>query len=226
MHREQLRQQQHLLLTASQSEGSIDNEDDIAKIHVLQIALKAAKSDAMLQRTKISQLERQSSLVDLEFYVHRLKEMFQKELAIVASFEHPQQQQQQQQYKEIADSIELEQRQWKKDKLKAFQKQFDIDLLRVDRELRSLSFKVADLEDETAMIKSRHVQELSLVKHQSNVENEKKLQKIISSQRIREQELRNQLDTLYQKNQTLQEESMILYGRNMLMAHKLGRITL
>jgi hypothetical protein len=231
IHREQQRQQHHLL-TASQSEASMtsshssleESEDEIshaAKIHALQIALKAAKSDAVLYRTKISQLERQSSLVDLTFYVNRLQEMFQKELAIVTSFEHPQQKHQ---HKEIADSIELEQRQWKQDKLKAFQKQFDIDLLHVDRELRCLSFKLTDLEDETDLIKSRHVQELSLVKHQYRVENKKKLQRVMSSQRMREQELRNQLETLYQKNQTLQEESMILYGRNMLMAHQLGRI--
>lgn len=236
IHREQRRQQHHFL-TAGQSEtssmsslrsgnrnpedGSEDEIDRTAKIHALQIALKAAKSDAVIQRTKLSQLESQSSFVDLTFYMNQLQEMFQKELAVVTSFEHVQQQHVN---KEIADSIEWEQRLWKQKKLKSFQKQFDVNLLQVDRELRTLSLKLTDLEVETTMIKSRHAEELSRVKHQSDIECEKKLQRIMSERRIQEQKLRNQLETMCQKNRTLQEEAMILYGRNMLMVHKLGRI--
>ncbi|KAI7876503.1 uncharacterized protein EV154DRAFT_429717 [Mucor mucedo] len=197
---------------------SVSKAEEDEERFALQVNLKAAKSDAVIQRTKISQLERQSSLADLNnSFVAGLQDLFQKELKAVSG-------QSDEIMKEMANIIETEQKVWKNESLKTFQKQFDIDLLRVNRELRFLSCKLNDVEEETRVLKARHLEELSLLKYQSNSEFQKKFHQITTHHQLREQELKNQLESLFQKNQTLQDESVILYGRNMLMAHKLGKI--
>ncbi|KAG2198431.1 hypothetical protein INT47_009008 [Mucor saturninus] len=197
---------------------SVSKAEEDEERFALQVNLKAAKSDAVIQRTKISQLERQSSLADLNnSFVAGLQDLFQKELKAVSG-------QSDEIMKEMANIIETEQKVWKNESLKTFQKQFDIDLLRVNRELRFLSCKLNDMEEETRVLKARHLEELSLLKYQSNSEFQKKFHQITTHHQLREQELKNQLESLFQKNQTLQDESVILYGRNMLMAHKLGKI--
>lgn len=211
---EMLQVEKHELL--QQKSGSkASNEIDDYEIFALQINLKAVRSDAVNQRIKISQLERQSSLADLNnSFVAGLQDLFKKELGG----------QKDEMMKEMANIIETEQKVWKNESLKSFQKQFDTDLLRVNRELRFLSCKLNDMEDETRVLKTRHLEELTLSKYQSNSEFQKKLQQLTTTCSLKEQELKNQLDNMFQKNQTLQDESIILYGRNMLMAHKLGKI--
>lgn len=205
------------LLQLEKEEASSKVEEDEERFALL-VNLKAAKSDAVIQRTKISQLERQSSLADLNnSFVAGLQDLFQKELDVLSG-------QNEEMMKEMAKIIETEQKVWKNDSLKSFQKQFDTDLLRVNRELRFLSCKLNDMEDETRVSKTRHLEELSLLKYQSNSEFQKKIQQITIRHQLKEEELKNQLENLFQKNQTLQDESIILYGRNMLMAHKLGKI--
>ncbi|GAN08268.1 hypothetical protein MAM1_0196d07776 [Mucor ambiguus] len=190
-----------------------------AKIHALQIALKAAKSDAIVQRTRIYQLERQSML-DPAHYVIQMENMFKKELAVSATTAEPSMDIHQQ----LADRIEFEQREWKQRQLIQFQKKFDMDLLRVNREILTLSSRLTEIETESDITQSRHKEAMALMRHQINMDFEHKLQKLIALQHQKEQELQDQLEVLYQKNQTLQDESMILYGRNMMMAHRLGKI--
>lgn len=207
-----------LQLEKQEMSQNLSKAEEDEERFALLVNLKAAKSDAVIQRTKISQLERQSSLADLNHnFVAGLQDLFQKELEASSG-------QNDELMKEMANIIETEQKVWKDESLKTFQKQFDIDLLRVNRELRFLSCKLNDVEDETRVLKARHLEELSLLKYQSNSEFQKKLQQLTTSHQLREQELKNQLESLFQKNQTLQDESVILYGRNMLMAHKLGKI--
>ncbi|KAI9356127.1 hypothetical protein BD770DRAFT_458427 [Pilaira anomala] len=232
-----LQQHHHHQLSSSQSKTSINttnsstvnnDEEDmdksyLAKIHALQTTLKAAKSDAVNQRTKISQLERQASLVDLSHsFIAGLQDLFQKELAV--SVKRLENNVNIDDIREMANIIETEQKMWKHDSLKSFQKQYDIDVLRVNRELRFLSCKLNDVEDEMNTLQARHIEDLSLLKFQTNAEFQKKLQRVTSVYRSKEQELQAQLESLFQKNQTLEDESVILYGRNMLMAHQLGKI--
>ncbi|CAO0789786.1 unnamed protein product [Mucor circinelloides] len=210
--------------TAKNTEQRDDNQDDEedqllyhAKIHALQIALKAAKSDAIVQRTRIHQLERQSML-DPTQYIVRLQDMFKKEL-VRSTTEHSMDTN-----KRLAERIEFEQREWKQRQLKQFQKKFDMDLLQVNREILTLSSRLTEIEMEADITQSRHKEAMALMRHQINMDFEHKLQKLMAVQHTKERELQDQLEELYQKNQTLQDESMILYGRNMMMAHKLGKI--
>ncbi|KAI9252518.1 hypothetical protein EDC94DRAFT_620800 [Helicostylum pulchrum] len=199
----------------SSAEEELDEHYYLAKIYALQTNLKATQCDAVMQRTKISQLERQATLVDIDHsFVAGLQVLFQQERSVS---DEPN-------LKEMADIIENEQTLWKYTCTKTFQKRYDIDLLTVNRELRFLSCKLNDVEDEMNVLKARHLEELSLLKYQTNAEFQNKLQRISSTYRLREQELQSQLETLFQKNQTLKDESVILYGRNMLMAHQLGKI--
>jgi hypothetical protein len=126
--------------------------------------------------------------------------------------------------KEIAAIVEMEQKVWRLENKKQYQKRYDIDLLRVNRELRFLSCRLGDVEDESIVLKSRHEEQLSLLRYQIVSEFEKRIQQISSRHQLEIQESQNQLDVLFQKNQTLEEESLILYGRNMLMANRLGKI--
>ncbi|KAG1116258.1 hypothetical protein G6F42_013740 [Rhizopus arrhizus] len=210
--------------TAKNTEQRDDNQDDEedqllyhAKIHALQIALKAAKSDAIVQRTRIHQLERQSML-DPTQYIVRLQDMFKKEL-VRSTTEHSMDTN-----KRLAERIEFEQREWKQRQLMQFQKKFDMDLLQVNREILTLSSRLTEIEMEADITQSRHKEAMALMRHQINMDFEHKLQKLMAVQHTKERELQDQLEELYQKNQTLQDESMILYGRNMMMAHKLGKI--
>ncbi|KAI8645352.1 hypothetical protein BD408DRAFT_411783 [Parasitella parasitica] len=192
------------------------HEDDLyhAKIHALQIALKAAKSDAIVQRTRIYQLERQLML-DPTQYIIQMQDMFKKTHMNTNKIDAN---------KKLADRIEFEQREWKQQRLNQFQKKYDIDLLRVNREMLALSSRLTEIESEADITKSRHTEEMALMRHQISMDFEKKLQKLVTLQQSKERELQNQLEVLFQKNQTLQDESMILYGRNMMMAHRLGNI--
>ncbi|KAG2191845.1 hypothetical protein INT46_010557 [Mucor plumbeus] len=197
-----------------------DKDGDLyhAKIHALQIALKAAKSDAIVQRTRIYQLERQS-MIDPTQYIIQIQDMFKKEPATattkITDLDYN---------KRLADRIEFEQREWKQKHLVQFQKKHDIDLLRVNREILTLSSRLTEIENEADITKSRHIEEMTLMKYQISMDFEKKLQRLMTLQRSKERELQNQMEVLFQKNQTLQDESLILYGRNMMMAHKLGKI--
>ncbi|CEP09730.1 hypothetical protein [Parasitella parasitica] len=198
----------------------IDQDEDYedylyqAKIHALQIALKAAKSDAIVQRTRIYQLERQLML-DPTQYIVQMQDMFKKETMNTARIDAN---------KRLADRIEFEQREWKQQHLMQFQKKYDIDLLRVNREMLALSSRLTEIENEADITKSRHKEEMTLTRHQISMDFEIKLQKLMALQQSKEQELQNQLEVLFQKNQTLQDESMILYGRNMMMAHRSSRV--
>lgn len=196
-----------------------DEDDDLyhAKIHALQIALKAAKSDAIAQRTRICQLERQS-MIDPTQYIIRMQDMFKKEPATTTATTELDYN------KRLADRIEFEQREWKQQQLVQFQKKYDINLLRVNREILTLSSRLTEIENEADIAKSRHTEEMTLMKYQISMDFEKKLQRLMTLQHSKERELRNQMEVLFQKNQTLQDESLILYGRNMMMAHKLGKI--
>ncbi|GAA5807238.1 hypothetical protein MFLAVUS_000594 [Mucor flavus] len=225
---EMLRVEKHELVTLQQqnyqsagqskisaAEEEMDEHYYLAKIYALQTNLKASQCDAVMQRTKISQLERQATLVDIsDSFVAGLQDLFQQETSVS---DEPN-------LREMADIIESEQTLWKYQCTKTFQKRYDIDLLTVNRELRFLSCKLNDVEDEMNVLKARHLEELSLLKYQTNAEFQNKLQRITSTYRLREQKLQSQLETLFQKNQTLKDESVILYGRNMLMAHQLGKI--
>lgn len=198
-----------------------DEADDLchAKIHALQIALSAAKSNAIVQRTRIYQLERQS-MIDPTQYIIQMQDMFKKEPATtttttITDVDYN---------KRLADRIEFEQREWKQQHLVQFQKKYDIDLLRVNREILTLSSRLTEIENEADITKSRHTEDMALMKHQINIDFEKKLQRLMTLQQSKERELQNQMEVLFQKNQTLQDESLILYGRNMMMAHKLGKI--
>lgn len=193
-----------------------------ARIYALQIALKAAKSEAIIQRTKISQLEKQSALANLDHkFVTDLQDLFQKELKAVSSVSSTANKKE---LEEMAKIVEVEQKLWRCETQKTYQKKYDVDLLRVNREARFLFGKLVDAQDEAQVLKSRHVEEMALLKHQFTVDFHKRLQQQTSRYRSKEQELQDQLEILYQKNQTLQDESLILYGRNMLMAQKLGKI--
>ncbi|KAL9538964.1 hypothetical protein MBANPS3_010558, partial [Mucor bainieri] len=207
--------------TDHQHDDSQDHEEQLllyhAKIHALQIALKAAKSDAIVQRTRIYQLERQSML-DPAQYVVRMQDMFKKELVVPTSPTTTDV------HQRLADRIEFEQREWKQRQLMQFQKKFDMDLLRVNRGILTLSSRLTEIEIEADITQSRHSEAMALLRHQINMDFEHKLQKLMALQHQKEQELQDQLEVLHQKNQTLQDESMILYGRNMMMAHKLGKI--
>jgi hypothetical protein len=183
-----------------------------AKIYTLQIALKAARSDASIQRNKIFQLERQASLLDFTQSVSQLQDTFQTE---------PMWRSNDIVNKAVADRIEYEQTLWKSKCEKSVKKQYDVDLLRVNRELRFLSGRIVELEDETETLTVSHKEELKRVNCQIMEDSDKRLQKMASSQALKEQKLRCELDVVYQTNQTLQDEILVLCGRNLMMANKL-----
>ncbi|CAO3642656.1 unnamed protein product [Mucor hiemalis] len=213
-------QQVHQTKTASTTDKEDDHQQYLAKIYALQIALKAVKSDAVIQRTRISQLERQSSLSDIDNNFLAGLQDFLKINDETTSRKN----EQIEQLKQVADIVEVERKLWQTENRKSFQKKYDIDLLQVNRELRFLSCKLNEVEEEASVLKSRHEKQLSLLKYQISSEFEKKIHQLASRHQLDIRELENRLETMFQKNQTLQDESLVLYGRNMMMAHKLGKI--
>lgn len=223
-----LQQQQVLAAKSVKGNTSTNDKDDdhqqyAARIYALQIALKAIKSDAVIQRTRISQLERQASLADIDnSFLAGLQDFLKKSNNTTKSA--LKKSEELEQLKKMADVVEVERRIWQKENQKSFQKKYDIDLLQVNRELRFLSCKLNEVEEEAAVLKSRHEKQLTLLKYQVSSEFEKKIQQIASKHQLDIRELENRLEIMFQKNQTLEDESLILYGRNMMMAHKLGKI--
>lgn len=219
-YQQKLNEKSNTLLTAASTED--DDEEKLcmyqAKIYTLQIALKVAISDASIQRAKIFQLERQASLLDFSQSIVQLQTAFQSQVAFTfqLSEDHVN--------KRVADSIEHEQALWKSKCENLLQKKYDIGILQANRELRLLSGHIVELEDEIETSKLGHKEELKRVKYQVEEEINKKLQKTISQYKSKEQKLLNELDVLYQTNQTLQDELLVLCGRNLRMANQLGNI--
>ncbi|KAI9486958.1 MAG: hypothetical protein EXX96DRAFT_551315, partial [Benjaminiella poitrasii] len=231
INRETLRKVELLEIAQQQSESTSslhrnnaadEEEQQNAKIYLLKIALKAANSDAVLQRTRIYQLERQNNLLlDLSQCVNQLQGIFQKELeqtSLVVTSSSAKNN------KDIADSIECEQRLWKKERLKEFQRKYDVDLLRVNRDIRFLACRLAEIEEEMELMNTKHDAELKLLKYNTCMEYERRLEKLSSEHCTKEDRLKGQIDALYQENKTLQDESLVLYGRNIIMAHELGKL--
>ncbi|KAI8366503.1 hypothetical protein EDC96DRAFT_480868 [Choanephora cucurbitarum] len=191
--------------------------DLAAKEYGLEKALEAAIAEASLLRTRIYQLERQEGLTKLLFQdINRIE-------FVLLSKTQPSKQIAN--YLELADRIEIEQRQWKQENRKLLKRQYDIDALRMHRESRELASQMSELEYEVERMKEAHKKELALCQHQANANLERQLQQSYLTQKIKEQELRDQLEVSFQKNQTLQQESLVLYGRNLLLTSQLGKIT-
>ena len=59
---------------------------------------------------------------------------------------------------------------------------------------------------------------------QAQEEHAKRIENLELQQQMNKAELRGQLEVLYQQNQTLKEESLILYGKNVALARQLGKL--
>ncbi|KAI8063689.1 uncharacterized protein B0P05DRAFT_456469, partial [Gilbertella persicaria] len=179
----------------------------------VQMALRASKADASLLRTRIYQLEKQVSVTSHLFYdINQLQFVLQSKSN------------QANDYQMKANQIEMEQRLWKQEQCKLLRKQHDIDLLNMHRDMRNLASYLCELEDEIEQLKLTHKHELAFFQFQTTIDYERKVQRLYLAQQLKERELEHQMDVLFQKNQTLRDESLVLYGRNLLLVDQLGKI--
>ncbi|KAI8390232.1 hypothetical protein BD560DRAFT_442787 [Blakeslea trispora] len=194
---------QTLTRQIQQLERQSDPEMQAAKDHAYQLALETAATEASLLRTRIYQLEQQDAVTKNLFQdINRIEFVF---------LSSSQPSKQTVNYLELADRIEIEQRQWKQENRKLLKRQHDIDALRMHRELRELASQMSELEYETERLRETHQEELTRYRHQANAHLEKQLQQASLEQKMKEQALRDQLEVLFHQNQTLQQESLVLY---------------
>ncbi|RCH81047.1 hypothetical protein CU098_004548, partial [Rhizopus stolonifer] len=165
----------------------------------VQMALRASKADASLLRTRIYQLEKQVSVTSHLFYdINQLQFVLQSKSN------------QANDYQMKANQIEMEQRLWKQEQCKLLRKQHDIDLLNMHRDMRNLASYLCELEDEIEQLKLTHKHELAFFQFQTTIDYERKVQRLYLAQQLKERELEHQMDVLFQKNQTLRDESLVL----------------
>jgi hypothetical protein len=183
----------------------------------LQIALKAAKTDAVVQRARVYQLEQryQQEMTGLESQLVRLQDMFKQELHKKNN---------QCIHREFMQILEKDQVHWKQKQLKEFQKKYETDVLHIHGEVRDLSCQMIELQEEMDTVIKRNAAELNLRLKQAQEEHTKRIEHLELQQQMNKAELRDQLEVLYQQNQTLKEESLILYGKNVALARQLGKL--
>lgn len=201
------------LLELSECSG-VDEIDTYA----LQMALKAAKSDGVIQRARVYQLEKyhHQQLADLNDCMTDLQDKFKQELSKRNKLCI---------HQEFMQTVEKEQGMWKQAQLKEFQKKHDISLVNVYKEIRELSWKIVDLQEELDHMKERHKTEMNIERQKISEEYEKRIQQLLLEHRLKQVQMHSNLEILYQKNMTLKEESLILYGKNVALVDKLGKLS-
>lgn len=201
------------LLELSECSG-VDEIDTYA----LQMALKAAKSDGVIQRARVYQLEKyhHQQLADLNDCMTDLQDKFKQELSKRNKLCI---------HQEFMQTVEKEQGMWKQAQLKEFQKKHDISLVNVYKEIRELSWKIVDLQEELVHMKERHKTEMNIERQKISEEYEKRIQQLLLEHRLKQVQMHSNLEILYQKNMTLKEESLILYGKNVALVGKLGKLS-
>ncbi|CEI96870.1 hypothetical protein RMCBS344292_11018 [Rhizopus microsporus] len=190
---------------------------DDTEMCALQVALKAAKTDAIVQRARVYQLEQryQQEMTGLEAQLVQLQDMFKQELHKKNN---------QCIHQEFMQTLEKDQVQWKQKQLKEFQKKYETDVLHIHGEVRDLSHQIVELQEELDTEIKRNAAELNLRLKQAQEEHAKRMEHLELQQQMNKAELRDQLEVLYQQNQTLKEESLILYGKNVALARQLGKL--
>jgi hypothetical protein len=190
-------------------------EDNDLHYYLLQVAFEGAQADAIAQRTRMSHMEKECLLTKkLHDSLQDLYGIFEKEL----EKEHAQ-------VHHLIKQIKAEQSLWKEDKSREYQKKYDADTVATTREIRCLSVQLSDIEDQITLLKDQHMNELALLKKEYTVETEKKLQRLVTQHKSKEEDFKKENEVLFQQIQRLQDESLVLYGRNMIMAHELGKFT-
>ncbi|KAI8975187.1 hypothetical protein BDF20DRAFT_821891 [Mycotypha africana] len=209
-----------------QKEGLYNNDSTkntkADELHALQIACRAAESNATIQRTRVKQLEQQQATInkDLQAHLQRIVQWLhqrQQRQCICVEKCHT--------FQEIAERIELEQRLWKSNSKKEMQKKFDIDLLHVHRDLRQAISRISGLEEEIDTLQLRHEQELIQSIYESRLHHDRRLHRLITNHNRKELALEKNLEVSNQKNKTLQNELLILQSHNMMMAQQLVKLT-
>ncbi|CEG66382.1 hypothetical protein RMATCC62417_02975 [Rhizopus microsporus] len=190
---------------------------DDTEMCALQVALKAAKTDAIVQRARVYQLEQryQQEMTGLEAQLVQLQDMFKQELHKKNN---------QCIHQEFMQTLEKDQVQWKQKQLKEFQKKYETDVLHIHGEVRDLSHQIVELQEELDIEIKRNAAKLNLRLKQAQEEHAKIIEHLELQQQMNKAELRDQLEVLYQQNQTLKEESLILYGKNVALARQLGKL--
>ncbi|CAO3664031.1 unnamed protein product [Rhizopus stolonifer] len=173
-----------------------DRSDEI-DVCGLQTALKAAKTEGVIQRARVHQLEKnyQQQLKNLNQCLADLKEIFNQELS---------KRNDQCIHREFMKTVEKDQEVWKETQLKEFQKKREIDMLEAHRAIRYLSGQIIDLEDELESLEKRHKSHMHLERQQLQEDYNKKTQRLSLHHQLKQVYLNKNIDILIQKNQTLE----------------------
>ncbi|KAI8876149.1 hypothetical protein K501DRAFT_201051 [Backusella circina FSU 941] len=190
-------------------------EENDLDYYLLQIAFEAAQADTIAQRSRITHLEKECLLTKrFEETLQELHSIFKKEL-----------EKEDVQVNQLIKQMKAEQTLWQDNKSREFQKKYDTNTVQATREIRLLAIQLSDSEDEITQLQNRHMNELTLLKKEYTVEAEKKIQRLVTRHKSKEEDFIKENEALFQQIQTLQDESLVLYGRNMIMAHELGKFT-
>ncbi|KAI8884473.1 hypothetical protein K501DRAFT_271720 [Backusella circina FSU 941] len=181
---------------------------------VSQFDLEAAQADASSQKSRVQQLERQCyASLELKENLKEVQLTFQNEL-----------EQEKLHVRTLANQIRDERTVWEENIYQEFQKRYDIDRIQLTRQIRTLSFRLSELEEEIERQRSQHQHELTLIKTELISESEKKLLKLKGLCRKKETGLTRENESLSLKNQTLHEELMAVYCKNIMFAEQLGKL--
>jgi hypothetical protein len=181
---------------------------------VSQIDLEAAQADAHSQKSRVQQLERQChSSLELNNMLKEVQLVFQNEL-----------EQEKLHVQTLANQIREERTIWEENIYQEFQKRYDVDRIQFTRQIRTLSFRLSELEQDMDRQKSQHQHERTLLKTELVSEYEKRLLKLKGLYRKKETEFTMMNESLSLKNQTMQEELIAVYCKNIMLAEQLGKL--
>jgi hypothetical protein len=124
----------------------------------------------------------------------------------------------------LANQIREERTIWEENIYQEFQKRYDVDRIQFTRQIRTLSFRLSELEQDMDRQKSQHQHERTLLKTELVSEYEKRLLKLKGLYRKKETEFTMMNESLSLKNQTMQEELIAVYCKNIMLAEQLGKL--